>query len=66
MLCSRFEALSDVVKRCSRRLDLDKPKDKATGKLIHQGESEATGVINNLEELMPGQMHHVTLVMSSP
>ena len=63
-----FKSSDDVVtvlRRCSEKLDLDRDQVVAMGKLVHLGETEGTGMVRSLSELQPGQMHLVTLVLSS-
>ena len=54
-----------VLRHCSGRLGLDTDQVVAMGKLVHLGKTEATGMISSMAKLRPGEMHLVTLVLSS-
>ena len=50
---------------CSgENLGLDWQKGVATGKLVPLVDSDGTGILTSLDELQPGKMHFLTLVLS--
>ena len=63
--CSLWMDMNSLLHQCSEKLELDTEEVLANGKLVHLGDTEATDAIRSLEELQPGKMHCLTLVLSS-